>query len=509
MNIREAKEEIIRTIKAYTAVDEDDQPVIPISAQRPLLLMGPPGIGKTAVMEQASKACGVGLLSYTITHHTRQSAVGLPELVHRTYGEKEYTVTQYTMSEIIGSVYEYMERTGHKKGILFIDEINCVSETLAPTILQFLQFKTFGTHKVPDGWIIAAAGNPSEYNASVRELDMAALDRVRLIHVEADFGVWETYAQKRQVHPAILSYLAMHPESFYRVELTREKRQFVTARGWEDLSELLKSYEELQVEVSEEIVGEFLQKEEITRDFAAYYRLYERYKTDYRVGEILEGTVPQKEYRLICEMAARAQFEERFTLTQLVMEALDQQAAAFEKVDVRTVMLHQNLIQLKRFFQEQTCVDSMKEFLAERRKALDAKWKAELLSERERCQEEEQIGILEEYFLQICEAHVTDCQEGFQLIRQLFEKECELRGRELERTKTMLERGFAFLEDCFGEGQELLLLETGLTGNPCTSTFISEHGCDAYFRHCGLLLYQKQENAMREECRAILDSLQE
>ena len=141
MNIREAKEEIIRTIKAYTAVDEDDQPVIPISAQRPLLLMGPPGIGKTAVMEQASKACGVGLLSYTITHHTRQSAVGLPELVHRTYGEKEYTVTQYTMSEIIGSVYEYMERTGHKKGILFIDEINCVSETLAPTILQFLQLR--------------------------------------------------------------------------------------------------------------------------------------------------------------------------------------------------------------------------------------------------------------------------------------------------------------------------------------------------------------------------------
>ena len=51
MNIREAKEEIIRTIKAYTALDEDDQPVIPISAQRPLLLMGPPGIGKTGVIK--------------------------------------------------------------------------------------------------------------------------------------------------------------------------------------------------------------------------------------------------------------------------------------------------------------------------------------------------------------------------------------------------------------------------------------------------------------------------
>ena len=311
MNIREAKEEIIRTIKAYTAVDEDNQPVIPISAQRPLLLMGPPGIGKTAVMEQASKACGVGLLSYTITHHTRQSAVGLPELVHRTYGEKEYTVTQYTMSEIIGSVYEYMERTGHKKGILFIDEINCVSETLAPTILQFLQFKTFGTHKVPDGWIIAAAGNPSEYNASVRELDMAALDRVRLIHVEADFGVWETYAQKRQVHPAILSYLAMHPESFYRVELTREKRQFVTARGWEDLSRTLKEYERQELQVTDAFMEEFLRCPQIAADFSTYYRLYQATAGAWKIPEYLKGTLTAKERAALLEQWKNAGAEER------------------------------------------------------------------------------------------------------------------------------------------------------------------------------------------------------
>lgn len=47
------------------------------------------------------------------------------------------SVTEYTMSEIIASVYETMERTGCQEGILFLDEINCVSETLAPTMLQF------------------------------------------------------------------------------------------------------------------------------------------------------------------------------------------------------------------------------------------------------------------------------------------------------------------------------------------------------------------------------------
>ena len=77
----------------------------------------------------------VGLVAYTITHHTRQSAVGLPRIVTRCYNGKEVSITEYTLSEIIASVYDCMERTGKKEGILFIDEINCVSETLAPTML--------------------------------------------------------------------------------------------------------------------------------------------------------------------------------------------------------------------------------------------------------------------------------------------------------------------------------------------------------------------------------------
>jgi len=78
MNIYEAKEELQRTVLAYTKKDGDGNYVIPMLKQRPLLLIGPPGIGKTAIMEQVAEACGVGLVSYTITHHTRQSAIGLP-----------------------------------------------------------------------------------------------------------------------------------------------------------------------------------------------------------------------------------------------------------------------------------------------------------------------------------------------------------------------------------------------------------------------------------------------
>ena len=167
MNIQEAKTEICNTLRAYLAKDENGYYTYPLIRQRPLLLIGPPGIGKTAIMEQAAAECGVGLVAYTITHHTRQSAIGLPEIVKRNYGGKGMMVTDYTMSEIVASVYDCMENTGRKEGILFIDEINCVSETLIPTMLQFLQCKTFGNQKVPEGWVIVAAGNEGPEARSV------------------------------------------------------------------------------------------------------------------------------------------------------------------------------------------------------------------------------------------------------------------------------------------------------------------------------------------------------
>ncbi|WP_295561328.1 ATP-binding protein, partial [uncultured Holdemanella sp.] len=189
MNILQAKNEIKNTVKAYLSKNTFGEYEIEAKNQRPLLLIGPPGIGKTQIMEQISKECQIGLVSYTITHHTRQSAVGLPFIQEKEFQGKTYSITEYTMSEIIASVYSKMEETGLKEGILFIDEINCVSETLAPTMLQFLQNKTFGNQKVPEGWIIVAAGNPSEYNKSVRDFDVVTMDRIRYIHVETDYYV--------------------------------------------------------------------------------------------------------------------------------------------------------------------------------------------------------------------------------------------------------------------------------------------------------------------------------
>ena len=277
MNIQEAKTEIARTLRAYTRRNPDGTHKIPPEKQRPVLLIGPPGIGKTAIMKQIAAETGCGLVAYSMTHHTRQSAIGLPFISKKEYGGRVYSVTEYTMSEIVAAVYDYMRETGKQSGILFLDEINCVSETLTPVMLQLLQNKTFGNVPLPEDWIIVAAGNPPEYNKSVRELDMVTLDRVKHIDVEANLAIWQRYALDMGVHPAIRTYLSVYPDHFYRITDTDRGQLFVTARGWEDLSLMLYACEEEGVAVGPDWFLQYLQHDEIARSFGLYYGLFRHF----------------------------------------------------------------------------------------------------------------------------------------------------------------------------------------------------------------------------------------
>ena len=331
MNIQEAKETIEKALRAYFARDEIGFPLVPLRQQRPILLIGPPGIGKTAIMEQIAEECGVGLVAYTMTHHTRQSAMGLPEICTRGIEGKMVHTTEYTMSEIIASIYDCMEQTGKKRGILFLDEINCVSETLAPVMLQLLQDKKFGNQHIPDDWLIVAAGNPPEYNKSVREFDVATLDRVRKIEVLPELSVWLSYAEKNQIHSAVTTYLMAHSDHFYSVSQEADEKRFVTARGWEDLSAVLKSYEILHFPVDEALIGQYLQEEKTAEEFSSYYRIYEKYGQDYGVEEILAGALSGKIMAEKQKMAANGSAEERSVLLSLFHAALQKEASGCQK----------------------------------------------------------------------------------------------------------------------------------------------------------------------------------
>ena len=85
MNIGQAKDYIKNSINIYLKKDEYGDYRIPVMRQRPIFLLGAPGIGKTAIMEQIASEMGIALVSYSMTHHTRQSALGLPFIKQKEY----------------------------------------------------------------------------------------------------------------------------------------------------------------------------------------------------------------------------------------------------------------------------------------------------------------------------------------------------------------------------------------------------------------------------------------
>ena len=479
MNIKQAKEEIKHTVQAYLSKDAFGEYKIPAVRQRPVLLIGPPGIGKTQIMEQIARECEIGLVAYTITHHTRQSAVGLPFIKEEQYDGKTYSVTEYTMSEIIASVYRKIEEGGRKEGILFIDEINCVSETLAPTMLQFLQCKTFGNQAVPEGWIIVAAGNPPEYNKSVRDFDMVTLDRVRCMNIEADLGVWKEYAREKRLNSAILSYLELRPKNFYRVEADVDGLQFVTARGWEDLSNLMDVYEELGIPVDEEIIHEFLRHEDVAEDVSAYFDLYKKYQDDYGIAEILEGKVKPSVYARIDQAA----FDERLSVVNLLLDGVSnvfyQIQREREITDAWYDFLKEYRQKLKNSLQAKGIFETI---LAEKTASDEQNEKQQFVSKAQSDRARSLNEKLKECAKKIVAEETINIEETalFALAKEPFDAQCEkLQSLENQGIET-LEHAFTFMEQAFSDGQEMVVFVTELTITPEIAVFLSEHRIERY-----------------------------
>lgn len=505
MDIKRAKEEISRSIVSYLAKDKFGAYRIPIVRQRPILLMGAPGIGKTAVMEQVARECGVALVSYSITHHTRQSAIGLPFISHKEYGGKEYAVTEYTMSEIIASVYDKMEETGLKEGILFIDEINCASETLAPAMLQFLQCKTFGAHKVPEGWLIAAAGNPPEYNKSVREFDVVTLDRVKKIDVEPNFNVWKEYAYKQGIHGAILSYLEIRKDHFYAMETTIDGKRFVTARGWEDLSTILRAYEEMELPVDEQLIAQYVQHKKIAKDFANYLDLYRKYRTDYRVDEILLGNYTEQAVAKLQE----APFDERLSVMGLLLSRLNEGFQEAYESDLMVTELHKALLTLKnRLADSDSWEETFAALLEEREAAFTRNRKAGFLEKPDERAKLRESELLAEYFAAAKRGGCRTADAAFTLCKEKFARAAEQRESVVADAAAALENAFAFLEDAFGAGQEMIIFITELTAGYYSVRFISENGSEKYYRYNEELLFdEKQKSILQDIERARAERL--
>ena len=309
------------------------------------------------------------------------------------------------------------------------------------------------------------------------------LDRLKILKVEADYAVWREYAKERGVHTAILNYLDMKKEDFYQVETTVKGRCYITARGWEDLSEMLKLYEEEQIAVEESFVGQYLRHERVVREFTAYYDLYRKYQNDYKAEEILTGIVSEQAK----DKARKADFDERLSLMGMLIDRIQQ--------DIRENMLESQILSelmnpLRALKAKAEAGETAQELVVlagkqaqGRQKAMESLQKAGALSVRDKRLNKAAAG-----FLFACEktlrlAKTEDGREGFGCVKEQFDAKVAKYKQDTEWVKERLHFLFQFVEDTFGSGNEMLILVTECTVQADCAKFISLYGCEDYQRH--------------------------
>jgi hypothetical protein len=322
--------------------------------------------------------------------------------------------------------------------------------------------------------------------------------------VEPDYDVWKEYAYKIGVHPAVLTYLDIKKADFYRIETTVDGKSFVTARGWSDLSEMMRVYEQNGITVDSKLVGQYLQNKKIAKEFAIYYDLFNKYRSDYQVDKILAGKVSPE----IKGRAEAAKFDERLALLGLVLDAIFEEMKAVSIAEQTQMELMGSLknirIDLMRPKADAAvCAEAQIEILKKKRQT---KKLALAMSGEEEYACRGAIDSLGEIASLLKEKAPADGTEAFKLIKAEFDKRTKLLKKSASEVGKKLSNAFKFCEDVFGDGQEMLILVTELTLSIYSARFISRYGSKEYFNHNKeLLFYERQKEIIREIGELSLD----
>lgn len=314
--IENAKKSIKNGIRSYLLKDENGKYVMNEVNRLPFYLEGEPGIGKTEIVKQIAEELDIGYVSFSLVHHTRNSLLGLPVIDELEAGEK---YSRYTLSEIIAKVMMEMDYEGHKEGILLLDEFPCMSESIVPAMLAFLQTKNIGTHTLPEGWVLVLCGNPPKYNKASRRFDASILDRVRKIEISYEAQSFLEYATKIGVHKCIIDFISMDNSKGYRFEKIDETIELVTCRSWENLSHMIKTYEMLGQEICMEDVAQYIKSDTIAKEFYLYYIQYISGMSYEDCGCIVKGEDKEK----YLEMVKSKGFDFQYKIIDSLLSAFE------------------------------------------------------------------------------------------------------------------------------------------------------------------------------------------
>ena len=193
----------------------------------PAILWGAPGIGKSAIVKQATKKLGIDMIDLRLTQLEPTDLRGLPVPDQKT-GRTTFYMPNFWPTK--------------GKGILFFDELEKASVSVKNAALEIMLDRRLGDYTLPEGWAIISAANREDDGCFSSGIGTALANRMLHFNVEPDYHAWLAWAHNNDILDDILGYLSFRPDHLLKMDTG--ENAFPSPRSWEIADRMLRGAED-------------------------------------------------------------------------------------------------------------------------------------------------------------------------------------------------------------------------------------------------------------------------
>lgn len=195
-----------------------------VAVMRPVFIWGPPGIGKSALVQDFAEQVGLPCVSLLGSQLAPEDIIGVPQIIE---GKSRFCPPRTIARE--------------EPYCLFLDELNACSHEVQKAFYSLIHERRIGEYELPVGSVVIGAGNRAQDNAIVKSMSSALINRMVHVHLKPSHRDWLEWANANQIHPWVIEYIQTRPDHLWSLPPKHEE-PFSTPRSWHILSDALYSF---------------------------------------------------------------------------------------------------------------------------------------------------------------------------------------------------------------------------------------------------------------------------
>lgn len=239
-----------------------------VAPVRPVFIWGPPGIGKSSIVQKFAHELGFPCVSLLGTQLAPEDLIGVPQIIDG--------VSRFCPPQSIARKDPYC---------LFLDELNACSHEVQKAFYSLIHDRRLGEYELPAGSVVIGAGNRANDNAIVKPMSSALINRMVHVSLRASHREWLEWAHTHSIHPWVVEYIQTRPDHLWSMP-SKVEETFSTPRSWHMLSDALKGYGENIPPAAIDLVAYGCLSPHHAGQFKAFVK---QVKSKYSLSAIIQG----------------------------------------------------------------------------------------------------------------------------------------------------------------------------------------------------------------------------